>query len=196
MFQGFQNWFSKQEMEFSKQEMELFLPLLDLWSKNFFYKMVFICSKVFKIDFQNGKWNYSPHFKAPWSKNFLYKMFLIWSKGFKIDFQNMKWNYFSHFKASDQNVSHLIQGVQNSFSKQEMELSKQEMELFLPLTGLWSKNFFYNMFLNWSKGFKINFKTGNRIIQNGNGIISSTSRPLIQKFLLQKVSNLIQGFQN
>ena len=30
-----------------------------------------------------------------------------------------------------QNVSHLIQGVKNWFSKQEMESSKQEMELFL-----------------------------------------------------------------
>ena len=30
--------FSKQEAEFSKQEMEFFLPLMDLWLKNFFYK--------------------------------------------------------------------------------------------------------------------------------------------------------------
>ena len=35
-----------------------------------------------------------------------------------------------------QNVSHLIKGVQNQFSKQEMELSKQEIELFLPLPGI------------------------------------------------------------
>ena len=35
-----------------------------------------------------------------------------------------------------QNVSHLVQGVQNLFSKQEMELSKQEMELFLPFPDL------------------------------------------------------------
>ena len=39
-----------------------------------------------------------------------------------------------------------------------MELSKQEMELYLPLPGLWSKNFFYKMFLIWSKEFKINFQ--------------------------------------
>ena len=64
-----------------------------------------------------------------------------------------------------QNVSHLFQGFQNWFSKQEMELSKQEMglskqemELFLPLPGLWSKNFFNKMFLIWSKEFKINFQ--------------------------------------
>ena len=35
-----------------------------------------------------------------------------------------------------QNVFHLIKGVQNKFSKQEMELSKQEIELLLPLPGL------------------------------------------------------------
>ena len=32
------------------------------------------------------------------------------------------------------------------------------MELILPLPGLWSKNFFYKMFLNWSKRFKIDFQ--------------------------------------
>ena len=35
-----------------------------------------------------------------------------------------------------QHLLHINQGVQNWFSKQEMELSKQEMELFLPLPGL------------------------------------------------------------
>ena len=54
-------------------------------------------------------------------------------------------------------INHLIQGAQNWFSKQEMELSKQEMEIFLPLPGLWSKNFFYKIFLIWSKGFKMDF---------------------------------------
>ena len=73
LFQSFQNWFSKQEMELSKQEMELFPSLPDLWSKNFFYKMFFICSKGFKIDFGNRKWNYS----------------------------NRKWNYSSYFQTSD-----------------------------------------------------------------------------------------------
>ena len=114
LIQRVQNWFSKQEMELFKQEMELFLQLPGLWSKNLFYKISLICSKWFKIDFQNRKWNYP----------------------------NRKWNYFSHFQASDSktsytNVSHLIQVVQNWFSKHEMELSKQEMELFLPLSGLW-----------------------------------------------------------
>ena len=57
--------------------MEFFLPLPGLWSKNLFYKMFPICSKGFKIDFQNRKWNYA----------------------------NRKWNYFSHFQASDQKTS-------------------------------------------------------------------------------------------
>ena len=35
-----------------------------------------------------------------------------------------------------QNVSHLFQGFQNWFSKQEMESSKQKIELFHPIPGL------------------------------------------------------------
>ena len=131
-----------------------------------------------------------------------------------------------------QNVFHLFQWVQYLILKQEMELSKQEMELFPPLAGLWSKNLFYKMFLNCSKGFKIdfqnrkwnypnrkwnyfchfqasdqklsftkcfsfipmgkkfNFRTGNGIIQTGNGIISPTYRPLIKKLILRNVSQL------
>ena len=38
-----------------------------------------------------------------------------------------------------QNVFHLNQGVQNWFSKQEMELSKQQMKLFIPFPTLWPK---------------------------------------------------------
>ena len=38
-----------------------------------------------------------------------------------------------------------------------MELSKQEMELFLPLPGLWSKNFFYKMFLTFNNDTKNSF---------------------------------------
>ena len=40
------------------------------------------------------------------------------------------------------------------------------------------------------------FKTGNGIIQTGNGLISPTSRPLIKKLLLQKNSHLFEGVQN
>ena len=39
-----------------------------------------------------------------------------------------------------------------------MELSKQEIELFLPLPGLWSKNFFYKMLLIITKESKIDFQ--------------------------------------
>ena len=39
-----------------------------------------------------------------------------------------------------------------------MELSKQEMELFLLLSDLRSKNFFYKMFLNFINEFKAGFE--------------------------------------
>ena len=95
----------------------------------------------------------------PLIKNFFYQMFLIHTKEFKIDFQNRKWNYLSYFQASDQklllpNVSHSHQGVQNWFSK-------QEMKLFIPVSGLWSKNFFTKFFFIYTKEFKIDFQ--NRI---------------------------------
>ena len=41
------------------------------------------------------------------------------------------------------------------------------------------------MFLILTKEFKIDLKTGNGIIQPGNGINSPSSWPLIQNFLLQ-----------
>ena len=85
---------SNQEMESSKQEMELFLPLPGFWWKNFFYNIFFICSKVFKIDFQNRKrnypnrkWNYFSHLIK---KKVFYKMLLICSKGFKINYYATK----------------------------------------------------------------------------------------------------------
>ena len=74
-----------------------------------------------------------------------------------------------------------------------MELFKQEMELFFPFE---KKTFFRKCFSLVSRGSKSIFKTGNRIIQTGNGIISPTSRPLIKKLLLLDVSCLIQGVQN
>ena len=61
------------------------------------------------------------------------KPILVFSFGPKLNnwnYPNKKWNYFSHFQASDQKTSftkknsHLFEGVQNKFSKQEMELSK------------------------------------------------------------------------
>ena len=42
-----------------------------------------------------------------------------------------------------------------------MELSKQEMELFLLFPDLWSKNFFYEIFLTFTnKEMEIIFPTG------------------------------------
>ena len=43
-------------------------------------------------------------------------------------------------------------------SKQEMELFKQEMELFYLLPDLWLKNFFYKMYLIYTKGVEIDFQ--------------------------------------
>ena len=73
-----------------------------------------------------------------------------------------------------------------------MELFKQEMELFILLPDLQSKNFFYKRFVITSKDSIIVLKTENRIIQTGNGIISSTSGPSILKLLLQNGSNFYQ----
>ena len=61
--------------------------------------MGFDKNEINLVKFQDGKWN----------------------------FPNRKLNYFSHFQAPDQrtpfsNVSHLVQGFQNKFSKQEIEL--------------------------------------------------------------------------
>ena len=137
-------------MESSKQEMELFLPLLGLWSKNFFY---YICSKLSKV--------------------------------FKIDFQNRKWNFFSTSrplikKLLLQHLLHINQGVQNWFSKQEMELPKQEMKLFFSIPGLWSKTSFSTSSPFSPRNSKLVFKTVNGMIQTGNRINYFNSRPLIK----------------
>ena len=62
------------------------------------------------------------------------------------------------------------------------------MELFFPLPGLESKNFFYKVFLIFIKEYKEIFKPGNGFIPTGNGIFSPTSGSLIKKHLLQDVS--------
>ena len=62
------------------------------------------------------------------------------------------------------------------------------MELFFPLPGLESKNFFYKVFLIFIKEYKEIFKPGNGFIPTGNGICSPTSGSLIKKHLLQDVS--------
>ena len=122
--------------------------------KNFFYNILSILTKEFKLVFKTGNRIISPTF-GPLIKKLLLKHLL-----------------------------HIYQGIQNWFSKQELELFKQEMELLLPLPGLWSKNLFYTILSMLTKESKLVFKTENGIIQTGNGIISSTSGPVIKKLLL------------
>ena len=122
-------------MELSKQDIELFLLFPDLWSKNFFYKKFLTFTMESKTGVEKRKWNYP----------------------------NRKWNYFFYLITSNQktflpNVSYFYHWVQNWFWKREMELSKWEMELFLLLSDLRSKNFFYKMFLNFINEFKAGFE--------------------------------------
>ena len=156
--------------------MELFLLIPGLLSKNFFHKRCIIWSKGLKINFQNRKWiypnrkwNYFSTIQASNKKNSFSKCFSFDPRGSKfilktgngiIQTGNGIISPTSRppiKKLLLQNVFHILQGVQNWFSKQEMELSKQEMELFIPLPGLWWNEYFYKMFLVWSKEFKINF---------------------------------------
>ena len=151
-------------------------PFSGLWWKISFYKMILIHSKGFKIDIKNRKcnypnrrWNHFPNFEASDQKISFAKCFSFILNWFKIYFSKQKWNYpnrkRTYFSISRpliknlllQNVSHLFQGFQNRFSKQEMEWCKQEMELFLPLPGLWSKKFFYKMFLIYFNELNIDF---------------------------------------
>ena len=144
--------------------------------------MLFIFTNEVKINFQNRKWNY-PNRKGsnfstsgPLIKTSFTRCFTFSPKEFRMDFQkrkynysNRKWNHFSNFQASEkklllQDVSHFPQGVWDWYSKWEMELFKQEIELFLPLSGRWSKNYFNINFLISNKEFKLIFKTGNGII--------------------------------
>ena len=96
-------------------------------------------------------------------------MFFICSKGFKIDFQNRKWKYLNRKKNYSgngiifstswplikklilQSVSHFYQGVRIRIFKQEMEIFKQDMDLILHFQVSDQKNFFYKMFLMFTK---------------------------------------------
>ena len=124
---------SKQEIELFKQEMELFLQLSGLWSKNFFYNIFSISTKDFKTGngiIQTGYGIISLNYRP------LTKKLLL------------------------QHLLHIYKGIQNWFSKQEMELFKQEMEWFIPFPGLLSKNFFYNIFSIFTKELKMDFLNG------------------------------------
>ena len=90
--QGVWDWYSKQEMELFRQEMELFYVLPGLCSKNFFYNILSISTKEFKIDFEKWELELFKHemelflpLSGLWSKNFFYKMFHIFPKEFEID---------------------------------------------------------------------------------------------------------------
>ena len=116
----------------------------------------------------NRKWNYLYHFQASDEKNiFFTKCFLFLPESInwlsKEERELSKQNYLSHFQISVQEISFtkcfsFSPWSSNWFSIQEMELSEQEMELFLPLPGLSSKNFFHNIFFILTKEFKIDFQ--------------------------------------
>ena len=117
-------------MELSKQEMELFLHLLGLWSKNFFDNIFPIFTKEIKIDFKTGYGIIQTGNGSPTLRSLIKKLFL-------------------------RHLLHIYQGIEIVSSKQDMELSKQEIELFLPLAGLWSRNFFYKILFISTKEFNI-----------------------------------------
>ena len=106
-------------------------------------------------------------FSGLWAKNFFCKLYTIITKEFKIDFQNRKWNY------SNRKWNYFFH-----FQISDQITSFTTSFPFLP------------------RNSKLIFKTGNGLIQTGNGIISPTSRPLIKKLLLLNVSHLIQGVKN
>ena len=66
------------------------------------------------------------------------------------------------------------------------------MELSIPLPGHYS----IICFSFDPGGSELIFKTGNLMIQRGNGIISPTSRPLIKKTSFKNTSHMIQMIQN
>ena len=128
-------------------------------------------------------------------------MFHIWSKGFKINFQNRKWNYpnrkwnyFSNFQASDQKTPFTKcftfdpRGSKLIFKTGNGIISPNSLPLI--------KNLFYWIFLIWSKGFKINFRTRKWNYPNRKWNYFSYFQASNQKLLLQNVSHLIQRVQN
>ena len=80
-------------------------------------------------------------------------MFFICPMGFKIDFQNRKLNY-----------------------------PNRKWNYFTHLQASHQKTSFTQCSSFIPRSTKLIFKTGNRIIQTGNGIISPTYRPLIKNF--------------
>ena len=160
-------------MELSKQEMELSLPLTDSDQKAYFTKsspfLPRSMNKIFKTGngiIQTGNGIILPT-SRPLRKNFFYKMFLIYTKGFEIDFQNRKQNY------PNRKWNYL-----SHFQASNQKTSFTKCFSFIP------------------RSLKLIFKTGNRIIQTGNGIIYPIFRPLIKKLPLHSVSHFYRGLQN
>ena len=69
------------------------------------------------------------------------------------------------------------------------------MELFLPHPGLWSENFFYKMFLNWSKGLRNNFQNRKGNYQNRKFDNFSHFQASDKKLLWHNISHLFRGFK-
>ena len=109
-----------------------------------------------------------------WSKNLFYQMSLIFSKEFIIDFQNRKWNY----------------------PKRKWNYLNRKWNYFTHFQISDQKTYFTKCISFSPRSSKLICKTGNAIIQTGNGIISPTSRPLVKKFLLQHILHINQGVQN
>ena len=121
-------------------------------------------------------------------------------QGVQINFQNRKWkypnrktNHFSHFQSFDQKtyfiyVSHLIQGVQISFENRKWNYPNRKQNYYCHFQASDQKKSFMKCFLFDPRGLKLVFKTGNRIIQTGNGTISPNSRPLVKKTSITKCS--------
>ena len=105
-------------------------------------------------------------------KNFFYKMFQSFNNAIKTGFENRKWNY----------------------TNRKWNYQNRKWNYFSYFQPSDQKNSFTKCFSFVLRGLKLIFKTGNRIIQTGNGIISPISRPLIKKLLLQHL--LYRVFQN
>ena len=130
-----------------------------------------------KWNYPNRKWNYFSYFQASDQKTSFKKYFsfstrnseLIFKTGNRI-IQTGNGIFYPISRPPIKkpllhNISHFNQGVQNSFSKQEMELSNQEMEFFLHFQASNQKTSFTRCFTFFARSFKLIFKTGNRMIK-------------------------------
>ena len=142
-------------MELFKQEMELFLLLIGLQSKIFFYKFYFLSFKDSDNSFQNRKWNYLnrkwnyfSYLQASNPKSYLTKFFFPVIQGLRYQFPKQEMELFplllslqpKDFFYKDQSLP--FKDSDTSFEKRKWNYLNKEMELFLLLLSLQSKNFF------------------------------------------------------